>query len=89
LCDLAAIFLDLLPLTMTQNFIVTFKDDASEQKIADVKEQIKENGGQITQEYTLIKGFAASIPDAFLSNLQSLHADVIDAIEPDGKVTTQ
>ncbi|KAF8893362.1 protease propeptide/inhibitor [Infundibulicybe gibba] len=38
---------------------------------------------------TAQQGFSASIPDEYLSSLQSLVGDDIDYIEPDSVVTTQ
>lgn len=43
---------------------VTAKDDASADDVAALKQHVKDQGGEITHEYTLIKGFAYVLPSA-------------------------
>jgi len=66
---------------------VVFKDNATPEQIKKYTQEINENGGKVTQEYGILKGFAAHIPESFLCNLQG--DDLIKYIEPDGVVTTQ
>ncbi|KID80629.1 pyruvate dehydrogenase kinase, partial [Metarhizium brunneum ARSEF 3297] len=43
-------------------YIVTCKDDATEDQIKAAKQHALDQGGKITHEYTLIKGFARRKP---------------------------
>lgn len=72
------------------SYIVTFKDDTTEEEIERHIEQLEQDGGVVTQRYTIIKGYAARIPPAFLDTLQNSLQDgdgVVEAIELDGTVT--
>jgi len=64
-----------------------FKDHATPEQIQDYVQKVNANGGQVSNQYSTMKGFAASIPESFLSDLQG--DDIIEYIEPDGVVTTQ
>jgi predicted enzyme related to lactoylglutathione lyase len=69
-------------------YIVVFKESASVDDIKRYMDRVNAEGGSVTNVYdTVLKGFAATIPDSFLQNLQG--DDLIDYIEPDGVVTTQ
>lgn len=71
-----------------QKYIVVFKKSASKDQIQKYKDDLATNGGTVTHDYgSTLNGFAAEIPDSFVSQLQP--NDVIDYIEPDGVVTTQ
>ncbi|KAI0743611.1 hypothetical protein C8Q80DRAFT_1182246 [Daedaleopsis nitida] len=71
-------------------YIVVFKDNVSDADVERHADDIAANGGEINQRYgTVLKGFAATIPESYFSSFQSLNADVISYIEPDGIVTTQ
>ncbi|RDB16743.1 Serine proteinase inhibitor IA-1 [Hypsizygus marmoreus] len=78
-----------MPLTKS---IIIFKDTATEDEIQDLMEQVKEQGGHITNTYDILfKGFAAVLSGAHLNQLQSLarsRDSTIDYIESDGTVTT-
>ncbi|KAF2849682.1 hypothetical protein T440DRAFT_451941 [Plenodomus tracheiphilus IPT5] len=65
---------------------VTLKKDASKEDLEQAKQHVKDQGGEIVSEFTLIKGFTAKIPDDAVSTLQS--NDKI-TVEYDGEVTTQ
>ena len=70
-----------------QKYIVVFKEGVNP---SDHKADLERNGGKVTHEYgTVLNGFAAEIPDSYITSLQSLQGDVIDYIEPDSTVTTQ
>jgi hypothetical protein len=67
-------------------FNVTLKKDSSPEELEKAKEQVKEQGGTIKHEYTLIKGFTVEYPDDHVNVLESsehLH------VERDGEVKTQ
>jgi len=70
------------------NIIITFSESATEQQIKDAKDKLIDQGGEITQEYSIIKGFAATVPDSFASSsFQGLQG--VENIEADQVVTTQ
>ncbi|KAF5320931.1 hypothetical protein D9619_001802 [Psilocybe cf. subviscida] len=70
-------------------YIVVFKDEATPQQVEQYVKDVNNNGGHVSQRYDggILNGFAASIPDSFLSHLQS--SDAVAYIELDGVVTTQ
>ncbi|KAH8083775.1 protease propeptide/inhibitor [Cristinia sonorae] len=77
---------------MSGKYIVMFKDSATEADIQKYAQDIGSNGGAIHNTYdSVVKGFSASIPEAYFQTLQaSLGSNSpIDIIEPDGIVTTQ
>ncbi|KAG5986417.1 hypothetical protein E4U54_005443, partial [Claviceps lovelessii] len=65
---------------------VTLKDDATEDQIKAAKESAIKQGGKITQEYTLIKGFAVELKDDTITTLEA--NENVKAVEKDGKVST-
>ncbi|KAH8723625.1 hypothetical protein GQ44DRAFT_303087 [Phaeosphaeriaceae sp. PMI808] len=67
-------------------FNVTLAKDASHDELDKAKQHVKDQGGKIVSEFTLIKGFTADIPDDAVSTLQS--NDKI-TVEADGVVKTQ
>ncbi|KAF8608617.1 hypothetical protein BDV93DRAFT_518699 [Ceratobasidium sp. AG-I] len=74
---------------MVNKYIVVFKDGTPKPEIDKAMTDLEAQGGKVTQKLDLINGFAAEIPDAHLTSLQSFVGDKIDYIEPDGIVTTQ
>jgi len=69
-------------------FIITFKDRATPEQIAQFTKKVTSEGGKITANLTNINGLAAQLPSSF--NVQSLQGDdIIEAIEPDGVATIQ
>lgn len=77
---------------MPTKSIVVFKESASMDDVYALIEQVKEQGGYVSNVYDAIfKGFAAVIEDDHLRSLQSLarvRGSTIDYIESDGVVTT-
>ncbi|CAO2653728.1 uncharacterized protein K460DRAFT_269852 [Cucurbitaria berberidis CBS 394.84] len=65
---------------------VTLNKDASKDDLEKAKQHVKDQGGEIVSEFSLIKGFTAKIPDDAVSTLQS--NDKI-TVEADGEVRTQ
>ncbi|KAJ4364652.1 hypothetical protein N0V83_009249 [Neocucurbitaria cava] len=65
---------------------VTLNKDASKDDLDKAKQHVKDQGGEIVSEFSLIKGFTAKIPDDAVSTLQS--NDKI-TVEADGEVRTQ
>ncbi|KAF8492304.1 protease propeptide/inhibitor [Gautieria morchelliformis] len=76
---------------MSGKYIVIFKNNVSQDRVNKYATDVTENGGSVTNRYdSVMKGFAATIPDQYLTTLQSLQGgDEIDYIEPDSTVTTQ
>ncbi|GLB37105.1 hypothetical protein LshimejAT787_0401560 [Lyophyllum shimeji] len=72
--------------------IIVFKESASMEDVRHLMDEVKQNGGHITNVYdSLFKGFAAVMSDTQLHTLQSaakFRSSVIDYIESDGIVTT-
>ncbi|MCJ1359910.1 MAG: hypothetical protein MMC33_009913 [Icmadophila ericetorum] len=71
---------------MPQSYMVTLKPDASPAELEKAKESATSSGGKITDEFTLIKGFAVEYPDD--------HAGVLESnehvtVEKDSEVKTQ
>ena len=71
---------------MVHTVIITLAEGADAKELADAKKQILAQGGKITHEYTLIKGFAAELPDSLLTTLVS---NTSINVEEDQVVTTQ
>jgi len=69
------------------SFIVVFKDGVTKDQVKKYADDVNSKGGSVTQQWDIINGFAANIPESFLSSLQG--DDCIKYIEPNGKVTTQ
>ncbi|KZF23503.1 hypothetical protein L228DRAFT_282225 [Xylona heveae TC161] len=68
------------------NVNVTLKENASPEELANAKKVVQEQGGEIINEFKLIKGFTASFPADKVSILESnehIH------VEPDAEVKTQ
>ncbi|CBX99097.1 hypothetical protein LEMA_P083360.1 [Plenodomus lingam JN3] len=65
---------------------VTLNKDASASDLEQAKQHVKDQGGEIVSEFTLIKGFTAKLPDDLVTTLKS--NDKV-TVEHDGEVTTQ
>ncbi|KAH7244639.1 hypothetical protein NW754_008509 [Fusarium falciforme] len=68
-------------------YIVTCKDDASPEQVESAKQHAKDQGGKITHEYSLIKGFAVEYPSDAVQTLES--HEHVKAVEADQEVRTQ
>ncbi|KAL4941013.1 hypothetical protein BDV06DRAFT_195462 [Aspergillus oleicola] len=57
----AAVVLGLLPLALSKSILVTYPKDTPDSVIESAKQDVKNAGGTITHEYSLVvKGFSAS-----------------------------
>ncbi|KAL0489455.1 hypothetical protein AKO1_009147 [Acrasis kona] len=66
--------------------IVSFRDDATPDQIETAKQLAAQNG-KIGHEYTIIKGFSATLTEEnYVKELESLPG--VQAVEADGVVTT-
>jgi len=75
---------------MSGKYIVVFKEHVTSEQIGNYINDVTANGGELGQRFDpVLKGFSATIPNGYLTRLQSLQGDVIDYIEPDGIVKTQ
>ncbi|MBW0519963.1 hypothetical protein O181_059678 [Austropuccinia psidii MF-1] len=69
------------------SYIITFKEDTTQQQLDDYEHQLVSQGGHITHRYTsVLKGFAVKIEPSALNSLQQ--NPQITGIEPDGEVHT-
>ncbi|KAI1265789.1 hypothetical protein F5Y18DRAFT_47170 [Xylariaceae sp. FL1019] len=68
-------------------YIVTCKDGASDDQVAAAKKHAQDQGGKITHEYSLTKGFAVSFPSDSVSTLES--HEHVKAVEQDQEMKTQ
>ncbi|KAI1049340.1 hypothetical protein LB506_005028 [Fusarium annulatum] len=66
------------------SYIVTCKDDASDDQVKSAKQHAIDQGGKITHEYSLIKGFAVEYDDDKIQTLEN--HEHIKAVEPDDLV---
>lgn len=69
-------------------YIVTLKDDTSDQEAESIKSNIKSLGGEITNEFSLIKGFSVKLPKIHADSLQKENANIA-TVEEDKEVHTQ
>ncbi|KAM0219348.1 hypothetical protein ACHAQD_006565 [Fusarium lateritium] len=69
------------------SYIVTCKDDATDDQVQAAKQHAKDQGGKITHEYSLIKGFAVQFDDDAVNTLES--HEHVKAVEHDGEMKTQ
>jgi hypothetical protein len=62
-----------------KSYIITLKESASDADVSYVKHQITKLGGTITTEYSLIKGFAAKLPQIHAESLKTeAHVSTIE-----------
>ncbi|CAN3504193.1 protease B inhibitor 2 [Diutina catenulata] len=69
------------------SYIVTLKETASDADVANLKQEIQKNGGNVTSEFSLIKGFAVQLPDLAAQTVKD-NANVL-SVEEDKEVRTQ
>ncbi|EMD85920.1 hypothetical protein COCC4DRAFT_146657, partial [Bipolaris maydis ATCC 48331] len=65
---------------------ITLKKDAPKEELDAAKKKVTDQGGKIINEFTLIKGFTAEIPDDVVSTLKSSEHVTV---ETDAEVRTQ
>ncbi|CAH2450533.1 Protease B inhibitor 2 [Komagataella phaffii CBS 7435] len=70
-----------------KSFIITLKEDATDPAIEKVKSFIKSIGGEISHEFSLIKGFSAKLPTTHVSSVEGDEA--VATIEEDSEVHIQ
>ncbi|KAJ5960939.1 Proteinase inhibitor propeptide [Penicillium vulpinum] len=65
---------------------ITLKTDAPVEELEKAKASVREKGGVIRHEYSIIKGFTAEFPD---DNVQTFESTEHVHVEQDGAVETQ
>ncbi|KAL4268696.1 Peptidase S8 propeptide/proteinase inhibitor I9 superfamily protein [Pleurotus pulmonarius] len=72
-----------------RRYIIVFKPHVTHEQIEEYISNVQKQGGKVTHQYDIIKGFAANLgPDA-LSSLQALQGNTVESIEPDQEMRTQ
>ncbi|KAM0554965.1 hypothetical protein ACHAPJ_006703 [Fusarium lateritium] len=69
------------------SYIVTCREDASDEEVQSVKQHAIDQGGKIGHEYKLIKGFSVTFDDDAITTLEN--HEHVQAVEVDGVLTTQ
>ncbi|KAL7785980.1 hypothetical protein V8C37DRAFT_393082 [Trichoderma ceciliae] len=69
------------------SYIVTLKENATDNDFAAAKKKAIDAGGNITHEYSLIKGFSVEYPEGTVVTLDS--DPNVQSVEADQVVTTQ
>ncbi|KAG6041674.1 hypothetical protein E4U41_002948 [Claviceps citrina] len=68
------------------SYIVTLNDDTTEDQIKAAKQLAIDQGGKITHEYTLFKGFTVEMADDAITTLGA--SEHVRHVEKDGPVCT-
>ncbi|PHH55515.1 hypothetical protein CFIMG_001390RA [Ceratocystis fimbriata CBS 114723] len=69
------------------SYLVTFKEDATKDQIDAAKKLVKDQGGEITDEFSLIKGFTVSYPEGTVQTLSKNPS--VSSFQLNGEVRTQ
>ncbi|EMD59470.1 hypothetical protein GGP41_009323 [Bipolaris sorokiniana] len=72
-----------------RSVIISWPNDTPDEIVEQSKEAIRKAKGEITYEYNIIKGFAATAPASALELVSTLSNVYKCEIEEDGIVTTQ
>ncbi|KAF2245501.1 hypothetical protein BU26DRAFT_568080 [Trematosphaeria pertusa] len=65
---------------------VTLKSGASPEQLENAKKQVQDQGGKVTHEFSLIKGFTAEFP---ADKVHTLESNDHVTVEADSEVKTQ
>ncbi|PWW76813.1 hypothetical protein C7212DRAFT_320254 [Tuber magnatum] len=71
------------------NYIVTFQPDTPDSVIQEAMASVKANGGQVTHEYKIIKGFSVYAPYEAVNQVSIQASEWKPVIEEDSVVNTQ
>jgi hypothetical protein len=82
-------FLTSFAMAAQRSVIISFPNDTPDSVVEDCKESIRSNGGVITHEYNIIKGFAAKAESSALEFVTTMGSKYSMEMEEDGIVTTQ
>ncbi|KAK2755686.1 hypothetical protein FQN54_005835 [Arachnomyces sp. PD_36] len=72
---------------MAKNVIVSYPNSTPDSVVADAKKLVKDQGGHITHEYTIFKGFAAEVPDGALDTMRTQGGEHVPTIEDDNVIS--
>ncbi|KAK1145473.1 hypothetical protein N8T08_004348 [Aspergillus melleus] len=86
---LSTIILGCLPVALAKSIVVTFPKDTPDSVVKDARQAIIDAHGEITHDYQLIKGFAATAPDEAIQQLSTKSSEYHPTIEDDTIVSTQ
>lgn len=68
-------------------YIITLKDAITAQQTVNVQEEIANYGGKVVDNFTIIKGFSAELPESVAQTLEN--HDLVASIEKDLEVKIQ
>jgi len=71
------------------NYIVTFQPDTPDSVIWEAMATVKANGGRITHQYKIIKGFSVYAPHEAVNQVSIQASEWKPVIEEDSVVNTQ
>ncbi|KAK2732620.1 hypothetical protein FQN57_002597 [Myotisia sp. PD_48] len=66
-----------------KSVIVSFPNGTPDSVVQKAKDEIRNNGGKVTVEYTLIPGFAADAPEELLNRVKTLDSSHPATVEDD------
>ncbi|KAK4223762.1 hypothetical protein QBC38DRAFT_486985 [Podospora fimiseda] len=69
------------------SYIITLNESATDSELAEAKQHVKDQGGKIVHEYSLIKGFSFELPEGTVSTLAK--KPYVASVEADQEVTIQ
>ncbi|KAL8696913.1 MAG: hypothetical protein Q9224_002557 [Gallowayella concinna] len=69
--------------------LVTYPQDTPPSMVEKAKEAVLATGGIVTEEYSLIKSFAATVSSEFLETINTLSSSHKPIVEDDKMVTIQ
>jgi len=68
-------------------YIITCKEDASDEQVQSAKQHAIDQGGKIGHEYKIIKGFSVTFDNDAVQTLEA--HEHVKAVEEDAIMTTQ
>lgn len=73
-----------------KSFIVTLKDNVPEADVSKFKNSIESLDGNITHEFSLIKGYTVHLPETLhINKLKDGYKSIIENVEEDKEVHTK
>ncbi|OJK03298.1 hypothetical protein ASPACDRAFT_76359 [Aspergillus aculeatus ATCC 16872] len=86
---ISAAISSLVPLTLAKSVLVSFPAGTPDSVLQQAKDSVLNAGGQITHEFTLIKGFSADCPEEAIQQISTQSAAYKPTIEQDQMVSIQ
>ncbi|PRT54155.1 hypothetical protein B9G98_01775 [Wickerhamiella sorbophila] len=69
----------------SSSYIVRLSDSATDSDLTETIKQFESKGGKVSQQYSLFRGFAGSLPEEHVSALEAMPH--VSAVEKDQKVS--